>query len=468
MYCLKCKKHTPDINIITTKTINNRHLQKSQCKICFAKKCCFTGGKLDIHEAIGKLPKPKKGFVLPKHKYTGPYNPLEKQLDKNDNPIPGQEPFNQVDRISMAHDICYRDFPNQKPSCDKAMLYNLKQMKSQNKRELFDKKLVQSIIGTKTKLGVGLWSEQLAAELHKPVKKKFPKRRVIVRGIDHTWASDLVDMSAFSKYNGGVKFLIANIDILSKYGWMIPLKSKTGKEVTKGFEKILSDGRIPRKIWTDKGREFYNKDFDALLKKYSITLYSTENEEKSPVVERFNRTIKEKMWKYFSANSTNKYIDVLQDLVNQYNNARHRSIKMTPIEASKKKNELSVLANLYGDLNPPAIKEKFSIGDKVRITVKKGHFEKGYTPRWTEEIFVITGVQKTNPITYKIADLSGEEVKGTFYEQELQKTKQETFRIEKVIRKRKSITGEDEVLVRWKGYPPKFDSWMKISETTKL
>ena len=189
--------------------------------------------------------------------------------------------------------------------------------------------------------------------------------------------------------------------------------------------------------------EFYNKDVKDL-----IELYSTENEEKSSVVERWIRTMKEKMWKYLTANSTNAYLNVLSDLVKEYNNTRHSSIKMTPTNASKKGNELTVWRNLYPEhLEIRDIYPKFSVGDKVRISKKKKTFEKGYTTRWTEEIFTIVEVKHTSPQTYKIADLNGEEIKGTFYEPELQKTSQELFRIEKVIKR-----GKTKSLVKWKGY----------------
>ena len=143
-------------------------------------------------------------------------------------------------------------------------------------------------------------------------------------------------MQAYSKFNRGVKYLLAVIDVFSKYGWLIPVKDKTGKSVVLALKTIFEE-RQPEKMWVDKGKEFYNKDVKDL-----IELYSTENKEKSSVVERWIRTMKEKMWKYFTANSMNVYIDVLPDLVKEYNNTRHSSIKMTPIKASKKENELTV------------------------------------------------------------------------------------------------------------------------------
>jgi len=160
-----------------------------------------------------------------------------------------------------------------------------------------------------------------------------------VNGIDKILAADLVEMQSFSKFNCGVRYLLTVIDVFSKYGWMLPLEDKTGKSVADALKNIFKKSkREPEKLWTDKGREFYNKH----VKELGVELYSTENEEKSSVVERWNRTMKEKMFKYFTANNTNKYIDVLDDFVEGYNNTRHSSMKMTPVEASKKENEVGV------------------------------------------------------------------------------------------------------------------------------
>ena len=263
-------------------------------------------------------------------------------------------------------------------------------------------------------------------------------------------------MTAFKDYNDGYTFLLLVIDIFSKYGYLIPLKNKKGETVAEAL-KIIFEKRKPEKLWTDKGTEFYNKNVKKL-----IELYSTENEEKSSIAERWVRTIKEKMWKYFTDNNT--YIDVLPDLVEDYNNTVHSSTKLTPKEASKKKNELTVWRNLYPDrFKINNLTPKFSVGDEVRITKKKKVFEKGYTTRWKEEIFTIKEIRDTNPITYKIEDLKEEEIKGTFYEPELQKTKQQIYRIEKVIKKEKGKS-----LVKWKGYSDKFNSWVDNKELIDL
>ena len=234
-----------------------------------------------------------------------------------------------------------------------------------------------------------------------------------MNGIDKIWAADLVEMKAFSKSNRGVRYLLIVINVFSKYSWMLPLKDKTGKSVADAFKEIFEKSkRKPEKLWTDKCREFYNNH----VKELDVQLYSTENEEKSSVVECWNRTMKEKMFKYFTASNTNKYIDVLDDFVERYNNTRHSSIKMTPVEASKKEDEVRVYRNLYQEFERRPIHAKFKIGEKVRILKKKGLFEKRFTPNW-REVFTISKIQRTNPVTCKITDYNSEEIQGTFYEE---------------------------------------------------
>ena len=304
----------------------------------------------------------------------------------------------------------------------------------------------------------------LAEELHRSIKRKFKKRRVLVSGIDKIWAADLADMKALKEENDGYVFLLLVIDTFSKYGWIIPLKNKSAKTMVKAFKSIFKEGRKPKKLWTDKGREFYNKDVKDLLKSNLIDLYSTENEEKSSIVERWIRTMKDKMWKYFTDSRTYTYMDVLPDLLEDYNKSVHSSTEFTPIDASKKKNELAVWRNLYPDRHKISrLTPKFSVGDEVRISKKKKVFEKGYTTRWTEEIFTIKEIRDTNPITYILEDLQGEEIKGTFYEPELQKSKQQISRIEKVIEEKKGKS-----FVKWKGYSDKFNSWVNNEDLIDL
>ena len=280
--------------------------------------------------------------------------------------------------------------------------------------------------------------------------------------IDEIWAADLVEMQQFSRWNKGYKYLLMVIDVFSKYGWIVPLKDKKGETVTKAFQNIFKEGRKPEFVWTDKGSEFYNRHLKDLLRKHEIELYSTENEEKSSVVERWNRTMKNRMWKEFTKRGNTMYLDILPKILKLYNNTSHSSIKMTPTEASRKENEGTVYFNLMKPTSTKSsTKSKHLVGDKVRISkYKRPVFDKGYTPNWTEEVFTVDKIQYTNPITYRLKDLSGEEISGSFYEQEMQKAVQDVYRIEKVIRR---DLAKGKALVKWSGYPEKFNSWVDIN-----
>ena len=460
MYCVKCRKSTETSQTERTVSKNNRHLLRGKCVVCGTTKTQFvrSGGSI-LNKVLNNLP---FELHLPGHNFTGPGTKLNKRLNSDLTPKAWSKPINRVDNAAYHHDVCYlknSDTKYRNEVCDKNMLSELDGIYNPSIRERLDRSIVDKIIGTKIKFGMGAqkkkadikWSDKLAEELHKPVRHTFPKRRVYVKGLDEIWAADLIEMRPFAESNNGVNYLLAVIDIFSKYAWLAPLKNKKGDSVANALQDIFeTSGRKPNKMWVDDGKEFWNKNVRSL-----VELYSTKNEEKSCVVERLNRTLKEDMWKYFSANNTFKYIDILQTFVDKYNNEFHESIKMTPIEASNKKNENLVWRNLYGDLKLASDSPKYAIGDKVRITKKKRQFEKGYTPNWTEEIFTISKIQYTDPITYKIIDYNNEEIEGTFYEQELQKSTQEVFHIEKVIRKRGNKS-----LVKWKGYSDEFNSWI--------
>ena len=345
-----------------------------------------------------------------------PFTELDKRLDENDNPLPGYEPFNQIDEIAMKHDICYRDNDNRK-ECDKKMLDNLSSIKTKGVREKIDYLLVKPVIWIKHKLGLGL-----AEELHAPIRRKFKRRRVFVYNIDDIWSADLKDMQLLSKFNKGYKYLLTVIDVFSKYAYVAPLKTKSSEEVINAFKSLFKEGRKPKKLWTDMGTEFTNNRMKEFLSKNNIELYHVFNEGKACVVERFNRTLGEMIQKHLTSTNSSQYINVLNQLLNDYNNKYHTSIKMTPFEASDPNNTSEVFKNLY----PPVdidTKQPFKVGDRVRIYRYKSLFEKGYKPNWTKEIFIVTEVVKTNPITYKIKDLNDEPILGTFYRQELAKSK---------------------------------------------
>ena len=337
------------------------------------------------------------------------------------------------------------------PFCGHLCLYVLKSLNNGN--------TFRDTLNSLETVGTGItWTTPLAEELHRPIRKHFTKRYVFVRNVDDIFGADLIDMQTLSKQNKGYKYILMVEDIFSKYGWAIPLKTKTGIAVRDALRQIFKH-HVPKKLWTDAGSEFYNNEVKALLKKHDITLYSTENEEKCSVVERWNRTIKTKLWKYFTANHTHKYIDVLDALIKKYNNTVNRAIGMTPTEARKPSNHGAVFRHLYfkkmaklGEKKP-----KFQVGDKVRLGVKKDLFEKSYVINWSDRIYTIKRVFATRPITYKVEDDKGVEHKGKFYEQDLQKTKVDEFRIQKVLKKKKNSA-----LVRWVDYDSSYDSWIPL------
>ena len=255
-------------------------------------------------------------------------------------------------------------------------------------------------------------------------------------------------MQSLSKYNKGIKYLLCAIDLFSKYAWVVPLKDKRGITIVNAFQKIISKGRKANKMWFDQGGEFYNNLFKRFLKINNIEMYSTHNEGKSVVAERFIRTLKNKIFKHMTAISKNVYFDVLDDIVNKYNNTVHRTIKMKPID---------VTDDSYAEYNEDSNKKdpKFKVGGHVRISKYKNIFAKGYTQNWSEEVFVVSKIKNTVTWAYVISALNGEPMTVTFYVKELQKTNQKELRIEQVIKRK-----NDTLYVKWKGYDNSLNSWI--------
>ena len=194
--------------------------------------------------------------------------------------------------------------------------------------------------------------------------------------------------------------------------------------------------------------EFYKNSSKDFLKINNIETYSTYNEAKSVVAERFIVTLENKIFKHMTNISKNLYFDVLDDIVNKYKNTVHSTIKMKPID---------ITSNSYAEYNEDSNKKdpKFKVGDHVRISKYKNIFAKGYAPNWSEEVFVDSGIKNAVPWTYVLNDLSGEEITESFYEKESQKTNQEKFRIEKVLKMK-----GNKLYVKWKGYVNRFSSWI--------
>ena len=305
--------------------------------------------------------------------------------------------------------------------------------------------------------------------LHKPARRHYKRNRVIVGGIDELWQMDLADMQTMAAENDGYRYLLVCIDVFSKYLWVIPLKTKTGPALVMAFKKILESGRKPEKIQTDQGTEFFNKHFKDLMKEEEIHLYNTYNETKASVVERVIRTLKTRMWRYFTAKKTMRYIEVLQDLVDSYNRSKHRSIQKKPINVTQK-NEREVWHTLYGEREKEGpVKYKFEVGDQVRISKMKRIFEKGYLPNFSKEIFTVSQQIPRHPPVYKLKDYDQEELSGTFYNEELQKVIKEddVYEVEKILKKRGKGKNR-EVYVKWLGYPAKFNSWIPASEVKDI
>jgi transposase InsO family protein len=291
--------------------------------------------------------------------------------------------------------------------------------------------------------------------LHKPLRKRFPRRKTFAKGVHDLFQADLVDMS---RSNDSHRYILTCIDVFSKKAFAVPVIDKRGPTLAIAFEKIFSEIQ-PNLLQTDRGTEFLNSSVQAVFKKYNIRHYWSFNDDiKAAVVERFNRTLKTRMYRYFTARHTNRWIDVLPSLIESYNNSFHRTIGMTPNEVTAEN------AHLIGERMYPLKKVphwKFQLGDIVRITVYKNIFVKGYTKNWSEEVYKVTERFTSTPPTYRLNDLSGEEIKGRFYEQEIQKvvkTSEDEYIVEKVLKTRRR-NGLLEYFVKWRGYADKFNSW---------
>ena len=413
------------------------------------------GGSFDIHKLIGRLPTPKRGWTLPAHRFCGPYNPLESQLDDDGNPLPGQEPYNEVDAICLEHDKDYDKAKSKsdKHEADRKMLQSLSDLKPKSFRERVDKAVTRAVIGTKYKLGLGLTDakrktldkiyydastgyssidelqrrsgfnkkdvldylqHQETYTKHRPANTRFPKRKVITHSPHHQWQADLCDMRSLSKYNDNVNYILTVIDVFSRYAYALPIRNKTGDHVTEAFAELFKK-ETPQLLQTDKGTEFINKKTQALLKTHNVKWFTTENLTKAQMVERFNRTLKDRMYKYFTANKTKRWIDVLQDLVHNYNTSYHRTIKMTPEEALQDPYQVQENTQEPEQARSP----KFKPGDYVRISKHRKTFKRGYEANFTDEVFIVLEAHKTDPPTYEIVDIRANKIIGTFYEDEL-------------------------------------------------
>ena len=309
--------------------------------------------------------------------------------------------------------------------------------------------------------------KQLAKELHAPARRRFPTRPFEVKGLHEFWQADLAEMSDLKKWNGGHKYILVVIDVLSKVVFARPVKKKDSASVSMAMKNIIKQAKVsPKNLQTDEGREFFNRTFRNLMDKYHINHYHTYSKHKAAVAERMVRTLKTRLYRFFTENNSLNWTKHLQDVVNDYNNTKHRTIKMAPSKVTRN-NAGRVKKIIEKGRKKRKVIQRFRVGDLVRISQYKKVFDKAYKQNWSEELFKITRVMPTSPRVYHLSDLMGEDLKGTFYGHEMKKTKIPTYaRIEKVLRKKTLKDGQKLLRVRWKGYGSAFDSWISPASAT--
>ena len=257
--------------------------------------------------------------------------------------------------------------------------------------------------------------KEIAKEIFSPVIKKFDRIKVIPHYKDECWSIDLIDRSSLSKYNKNNKFIFTIIDNHTKYAWAIPLKDKSGKSTTTAFKSLIEKTkRKPDKIWSDRGKEFYNKTFLDFLKQNEIQIYSTNSDLKAVFVERFNRTLLDLIKKPMYIEGKACWLNHLDSALEKYNNRVHGTTKMTPFEMVTNTNKIINIKINKNEKIP-----KFQVGDYVRVPDKRNIYSKGYTTNWNRELFKIHKINNTNPVTYGLVDENNEQIEGKYYEQEL-------------------------------------------------
>lgn len=315
--------------------------------------------------------------------------------------------------------------------------------------------------------------------LQRPVRRSFKRNIVITIGIDDQWDVDLMDMTKFAKFNRGSNFVLMVIDIFSKFVWMRPLKDKKGESVANALKDVVLEGRTPNRIRTDKGQEFRSKQVAVLLEQRGIQhLFAQNTEIKANYVERVIKTIRSKITRYMTFKQSYNYIDSLQDFANSYNKTYHRTIGITPEKVTKSK-ETNLWWKMYWPKKTvPIVKSKttrkpfrFKLGDKVRITYIRNPFTREYDEKWSGEIFKISQrILRGGLPVYRVVDFNDEEIKGTFYQSELQKVDvrdDDLWKIEKVINTRGKGRNK-QYFVKWLNWPKKFNSWISAGDVNNL
>lgn len=302
-------------------------------------------------------------------------------------------------------------------------------------------------------------------------RRRFPRRKIMVSHPHEQYEGDLADFTRIKRKNGGHTFILIEVDVLSRHVRAIPLKNKSAKSMVFALEKLFSK-QACSKYHTDMGQEFTAKPVREIYKKYKIKHFHTQGGTKAALGEIFIRTLRRLLSRYFVENNTTKYIDVLDSIIAAYNNRPHSAHKLTPNEALKPENRARVWKALYGKKCKHA-KERFKLGDMVRIQLEKRKFQKESEQQFSNEIFEIYEIMRDKyaPISYKLIDGSQEVLDGLWYPSELIKItrKRTEYKFEKVIKtKRGKLRGSREFLVKFKGIPVNQSRWMNEKELKEL
>lgn len=314
---------------------------------------------------------------------------------------------------------------------------------------------------------------EMTYSLHKPIRKRFETRTYHCAGLNDTWQIDLMEMIPYSSINKGYKYIVVCIDIFSRYVRALPAKNKSGSEISEKIKCMLEETpKVPKYIQTDFGKEFYNSTVKELFKKFKINHYTVDSQFKASLIERFNRTLREKLNRYFTYTGTKIWYHVLNDIVATYNNTEHKALfGLSPISITEE-NEFDIWMRRDNmEEKKKERKRTFTIKNNDYVRISKisvsNPFIKNFNQNWTEEIFRVKGIDDSlHPRMYILEDMKGEEIKGKFYHEELQYIGQErpkTYRIEKVLQTRGKGTYK-QYLVKWHGYDSRYNTWIKASD----
>ena len=309
-----------------------------------------------------------------------------------------------------------------------------------------------------TEKKTGKWlSSQLAYSLNKPMRKRFPTRPYRTNGINDVWQMDLMEMIPYAKINKGFKYILTCIDVFSRVASAVPTKTKNATEMSEAIQILFKDN-VPANLQTDAGKEFYNSKVKSILETLNINHYSVYTPNKAAVVERFNRTLRDRLKRYFVAQGNKSWISVLPKVISSYNHSSHAGLNgLRPVDVTSK-NESKIRKNKINKLVRPK-KSKYKVGDFVRISkYSASPFIKNFDQNWSDEVFQITNISaKYSPVMYIIKDFENNQIVGKFYEQELQVIPYpDVFRIEKIL-KTKGVGKHKQYFVKWHGY--KIPSW---------